>query len=70
VLRIWDVYPGSRNRIKEFKHFNPKFASKLSESGLFIPDPDFYPSRIPDPGVKKTPGPNNHYFVYLVNMKK
>jgi hypothetical protein len=34
-----------------------KMVSKLSEiwSGLFIsdPDPDFYPSWIPDPGVKK-----------------
>jgi len=29
VLRIRDVYPGSR-----------------------IPDPDFYPSRIPDPGSR------------------
>jgi hypothetical protein len=34
--------PGSRIRIKEFKYFNPKIVSKLSEiwSGLFIPDPD------------------------------
>jgi hypothetical protein len=28
---------------------------------LFIPDPDadFYPSRIPDPGVKKAPDPRS-----------
>jgi hypothetical protein len=49
-------HPGSRIRIKEFKYFSPKNGSKLSEilSGLFIldPDPDFYPSRILDPGVK------------------
>ncbi len=35
----------------------------LSEiwSGVFIPDPDtdFYPSRIPDPGVKKAPEPGS-----------
>jgi hypothetical protein len=24
-----------------------------------IPDPDFYPSRIPDPGVKKAPDPGS-----------
>jgi hypothetical protein len=27
--------------------------------GLFIPDPDFYPSRIPNPGVKKAPDPGS-----------
>jgi hypothetical protein len=28
---------------------------------MFIPEPDldFYPSRIPDPGVKKTPDPGS-----------
>jgi len=35
VLRIRDVYPGSRIRIririKEFKYFNPPICSKLSE---------------------------------------
>jgi hypothetical protein len=37
VLRIRDVYPGSR-----------------------IPDPDFYPSRIPDPGSRiSDPGSKN-----------
>jgi hypothetical protein len=37
VLRIRDVYPGSR-----------------------IPDPDFYPSRIPDPGSRiPDPGSKN-----------
>jgi hypothetical protein len=45
---------GSRIRIKEFKYFNPikLFLSFLKyDQGLFIPDPDpdFYPSRIPDP---------------------
>ncbi len=42
-------HPGSRIREKEFKYFNPKKFSKLSEiwSGLFVPDPVFLPSRIP-----------------------
>jgi hypothetical protein len=48
--------PGSwiwiRIRIKEFKYFNPKMVSKLSEilSVMFIPDPDFDFLPIPDPG--------------------
>jgi hypothetical protein len=62
VLRIRDVYPGSRIRtvsipdpgarirIKEFKYFNPNPD----------PDADFHPgSRIPDPGVKKAPDPGS-----------
>ncbi len=52
-------HPGSRFLIKEFKYFNPKIVSKLSEisSGLLIPDldPNFLP--IPDPGVIKAPDP-------------
>jgi hypothetical protein len=49
-----------RIRIKEFKYFLPtKIVSKLPalRSGMFIPDPnlDFYPSQIPDQGVKKAP---------------
>ncbi len=51
-------HPGSRIHIKEFKYFNPKnyFSSSrkydpgcLSRIRVLI----FYPSRIPDPGVKK-----------------
>ncbi len=76
VLRIRNVYPVSgffpsripsqkdsriRIRIKEFKYFNPKIVSKLSEiwSKIFIPDPnlDFLP--IPDRGVKKAPDPGS-----------
>ncbi len=73
VLRIRDVYPGSRIRIfsipdfgsrihiNEFKYFNPqKIVSKLSEiwSRLFIPDPDFdFFLPIPDPRIKKEPDP-------------
>ncbi len=61
-------HSGSRIRFKEFKYFNPKTVSKLSEiwSGLLIPAPDpriririFYPSRIPDPEVKKAPDPGS-----------
>jgi hypothetical protein len=67
--------PGCLSRIRIFSIPDPGFPSKnlsiltqkmvsvLSElwSGMFIPDPDpyFYPSRIPDPGVKKAPDPQN-----------
>jgi hypothetical protein len=48
-----------RIRIKEFRYFNPKIVSEVAKilSGLFIPDPDpdFYLSQTPDPGVKKAP---------------
>jgi hypothetical protein len=64
--------PGSRNRIriKEFKFFNPKigfYALKNmirdihpgSDPGSGIRILIFYPSRIPDPGVKKAPDPGS-----------
>jgi hypothetical protein len=65
-IRIFPILdPGSRVkedsririRIKEFKYFNPKTASKLSSCR--IPDPvhDFLP--IPDPVVKKAPDPGS-----------
>jgi hypothetical protein len=75
VLRIRDVYSGSEffhpgSRVKKIsdpgsesasKNFRPKTVSKLSEklSGLFVPDPDFFP-RILDLGIKKhrIPDPN------------
>ncbi len=66
VLRIRDVYPRSRIRIKEFKYFNPKkwfLSSRKYDPGfssrIRIPDPepDFLP--IPDPGVKKAPDPGS-----------
>jgi hypothetical protein len=64
VLRIWDVYPGSRTRIciKEFKYFNTKkwFLSSRnydpdcsSRIRIWDPDPDFL--AIPGTGVKKEP---------------
>jgi hypothetical protein len=48
-------HPGSAS--KNLSILTQNIVSKLSEkwSGLFIPDPDFYPSRIPDPGVNKAP---------------
>ncbi len=65
LFRIPD--PGSKRfriRIKEFKYFNPKRPRKYDpgcSSRIRIPDPDlfFYPSRIPDPGVKKAPDPGS-----------
>jgi hypothetical protein len=81
VLRIRDVYPGSRIRlfsipdpgselfpsrirIKEFKYFNPKkwfLSSRKYDLGCSsrIRILTFYPSRIPDPGVKKAPDPGS-----------
>jgi hypothetical protein len=61
--------PESRILIKEFKYFNPKKAKKLflsskkydpgCSSRIPDPDADFLPSRIPDPGVKKSPNPGS-----------
>ncbi len=57
-----------RIRVKEFKSFNPKIVSKLSEnkirdvhlgSGSWIRILTFYPSWMPDPGVKKVPDPGS-----------
>jgi hypothetical protein len=53
---------GSGCESKTFSIINPKTVYSLSEklSGMFIPypDPDFFPSRIPDPGVKNAPDPD------------
>ncbi len=95
VLRIRDVYPGSRiriypsrisdlgsirfripnlhQRISEF--LTQKVVSKLSEiwSGMFIPDPGswfFYPSRIPDPEVKKVRVPGFGSATLALSMKR
>ncbi len=53
--------PGSGSSLKTLSILTLKTVSKLSEklSGMFIPGPGswfFSPSRIPDPGVKKSPG--------------
>jgi hypothetical protein len=57
-------HPGSRIRIKYFKYFNPKkwfLSSRKYDPGCSsrIRIPTFYPSRIPDPGVKKAPDPGS-----------
>jgi hypothetical protein len=48
---IRDVYP--RARIPDPDSFHPgsriQGLKQCCGSGMFIPDPDFYPSRIPDP---------------------
>jgi hypothetical protein len=60
----------SRIRIKEFKYFNPKKTKKngfqalenmirVVHPGSRIRKLTFYPSRIPDPGVKKAPDPGS-----------
>jgi hypothetical protein len=59
-------YPGSRIRIKEFKYFNPKncfLSSRKYDPGCSsrIRILTFYPSRIPDPGVKKAPDPGSGF---------
>jgi hypothetical protein len=55
--------PGSGSASKNLSKFRPKNCFKLSEklSGMFIPDPDFSPSRIriPDPGIKKVLAPGS-----------
>jgi hypothetical protein len=59
-------HPGSASKnLSIFNYFNPKkwfLSFRKYDPGLFIPDPGswiriltFYPSLIPDPGVKKTP---------------
>ncbi len=53
-----------RDLYQRIKYFNEKkMVSKLLEilSGLLIldPDPDFFPSRIPGPGVKKALNPGS-----------
>jgi hypothetical protein len=55
---------GSRIRIEEFKYFNPKkMVSKLLKydpgCSPLIRILIFYPSQIPDPGVKKAPDPGS-----------
>ncbi len=67
VFRIQDVYPGSecfpsRICIKEFKYFNPKncfLSSRKYDPGCSSRIRIFYPSKIPDPGVKKAPDPES-----------
>jgi hypothetical protein len=56
-------HPGSQIRIKEFKNVTQKLflSSRKYVPGCSprIPDPDFHPLWIPDPGVKKAPEPGS-----------
>jgi hypothetical protein len=71
ILNVYPVsdfsipYPGLTNpgsririRIKEFKNFNPK-TDKFSKIryGVFIPDLDFFPSRIQGAKKHRIPDP-------------
>jgi hypothetical protein len=53
--------PGSGSASKNISIFTQKVVSMLSEiwTGMCISNPDFnfFPSQIPDPGVKKAPDP-------------
>jgi hypothetical protein len=51
VLRIRNVYPGSQILIVPIPDPGSKNSNKREgcKKNLFIPDPDFYPSQIPDP---------------------
>jgi hypothetical protein len=61
------LHPGSWIHIKEFKYFNQKNTKKwVLSSRKYDPGCSsrirmltFYPSRIPDPGVKKAPDPGS-----------
>ncbi len=63
------LHPGSRILINEFKYFKPKKTKKWflsSKKMIWVVHPGsrirmltFYPSRIPDPGVKKAPDPGS-----------
>jgi hypothetical protein len=61
--------PGSASASKNSSFLTQKIVYKLSElwSRMFLPDPDlyFYPSRIPDPGVKKAPDPDPQHWVVV-----
>jgi hypothetical protein len=68
-------HPGSRIRIKEFKYFNPKkwfLSSRKYDPGcssrIRIRILTFYPSPIPDPGVKKAPDPGSGSATLAVNQ--
>jgi hypothetical protein len=71
------LHPGSRIRIKELKYFNPKTTKKNGfealENMITVVHPrsqirmlTFYPSRIPDPGVKKAEFHNDGLLLQLV----
>jgi hypothetical protein len=54
--------------IKEFKYFSPKkwfLSSRKYDPGYSSRILIFYPTRIPDPGVKKEPDPGSGYATLL-----
>ncbi len=64
LSRISDLnffHPVSRICIKEFKYFTQKLflSSRKFDPGCSSRIQIFYPSRIPDPGVNKTPEPGS-----------
>jgi hypothetical protein len=62
VLRIRDVYPGSRIRIKEYRYFNPKkwfLSSWKYDQGCSSRIRILILLPIPDAGVKKAPDPEH-----------
>jgi hypothetical protein len=75
VLRIRAVYPGSLIRIfsipdplqKVFKPPKKFLSSRKYNPGCSSRIQIFYPSRIPDPGVKKAPDPDPQHW-YLVRQ--
>jgi hypothetical protein len=50
-------HPGSASKIKNLSILTPK--KWFLSTQKYDLDPDFYPSRIPDPGVKKVPDPGS-----------
>jgi hypothetical protein len=40
--------------------------AQCCESGMFIPDPDFYPSRIPDPKTAQKRGMKKIFVIHLL----
>jgi hypothetical protein len=59
----------SRIHIKEFKNFNPK-SSRKYDPGCSSRIRIFYPSRIPDPGVKKAPDPGSATLLSTTNYSR
>jgi hypothetical protein len=65
VTKISDPGSGSASKNLTIKAVSKPLGKMIWYVLLFIPDPDFFPSRIPDPGVKKSPDPE-HWLVRYV----
>jgi hypothetical protein len=67
VTKISDPGSGSASKNLTIKAVSKPLGKIIWDVLLFIPDPDFFPSRIPDPGVKKSPDPDpQHWLVRYV----